>query len=204
MEMSRKKYPEEITDEELGSYSYANFEGEIVLVEDDDHLMKVLPEIRKTKVFGFDTETRPVFRKGRKNGVALLQLATDRKAYLLRLNKTGLPQALSEILSSNHIIKAGIAIHDDIKMLQSRNNFTPGGFVDLQTVAQRIGVKNIGLKKMAAIFLGFKISKKQQVTDWEAGKLTPAQLIYAATDAWICHQIYRELEANGSLNVQNT
>lgn len=200
MTVTRKTYPEEISDEELSNYGYESFSGEIVLVEDYDHIISLLPELRSTPVFGFDTETRPVFRKGRKNGVALLQLSTDKRAYLFRLNKAGLPAPLASILSDKRIIKAGVAIHDDIKLLQARQNFRPQGFIDLQSVAKHLGVKNFGLKKMAAIFLGFKISKKQQVTDWEAEKLTEAQQIYAATDAWICHQIYAELAENGSLN----
>lgn len=197
---SRSIFPEEISDEELSSYSCRSFSGEIVLVDTIERFREVLPELRKNRVYGFDTETRPAFRKGQKNSVALLQLSTATRAFLFRLNLIGLPAGLAEILSDQNSIKAGVAIHDDIKFLQSRRQFNPGGFIDLQPVAVENGIKNLGLKKMAAIFLGFRISKKQQVTDWEAATLSEAQMIYAATDAWICHEIYFRLKENGYLS----
>jgi len=197
---SRKIFPDEISDEELSSYSCRSFSGEIVLVDTIERFREVLPELRRNMVYGFDTETRPAFRKGQKNSVALLQLSTATRAFLFRLNLIGLPAGLAEVLSDQNIIKAGVAIHDDIKFLQSRRQFTPGGFIDLQPVAVKNGIKNLGLKKMAAIFLGFRISKKQQVTDWEAATLSEAQMIYAATDAWICHEIYFRLKDNGCLS----
>jgi len=203
MEMSSESiFPDQISDEELNSYVCRSFGGEIVLVDTPDKLMEILPELRRIRTFGFDTETRPAFRKGQKNKVALLQLSTSTKAFLFRLNTLGLPHGLAEILSDKDTIKAGVAIHDDIKFLQSRRNFTPAGFIDLQSVAVENGIKNLGLKKLAAIFLGFRISKKQQVTDWEAETLSEAQLIYAATDAWICHEIYGKIRESGYVNME--
>jgi ribonuclease D len=196
---SQHLFPDEISDEELRSYSCRSFGGEIVLVDTIERFREVLPELRRDRVYGFDTETRPAFRKGQKNRVALLQLSTANRAYLFRLNLIGLPAGLAEILSDHNVVKAGVAIHDDIKLLQSRQQFVPGGFIDLQPVAVENGIKNLGLKKLAAIFLGFRISKKQQVTDWEAATLSEAQMIYAATDAWICHEIYIKLKENDFL-----
>lgn len=195
METSKRSlFPDEISDEELKSFDCRSFSGDIVLIDNMERFREVLPELRRTRVFGFDTETRPAFRKGQTNRVALLQLSTASRAYLIRLNLIGLPEGLAEIMADQRIVKAGVAIHDDIKFLQWRRQFTPGGFTDLQTVAVENGVKNLGLKKLAAIFLGFRISKKQQVTDWEAATLSEAQLIYAATDAWICYEIYVRLK----------
>jgi ribonuclease D len=194
---SKQLYPEQITDEELGKYSYRNFEGKIMLIDTIEKCRQALSEISNERLFGFDTETKPSFRKGQKHKVALLQLSTGEKAYLFRLNIIGLPAGLAELLSDERIIKVGAAIHDDIKFLQSRRQFKPSGFIDLQTLATLNGIKNLGLKKLSAIVLGFKISKKQQVTDWEAGVLSGPQLLYAATDAWICYEIYKELSLNG-------
>lgn len=200
METSKlNNFAAEISDEELNSYSCRSFSGDIVLIDTPERFSEILPELRRTRVFGFDTETRPAFKKGQKNRVALLQLSTTSKAYLIRLNMIGLTPGLVDILSDQGTIKAGVAIHDDIKFLQSRRQFKPGGFIDLQSVAVENGIKNLGLKKLAAIFLGFRISKKQQVTDWEAETLSEAQMVYAATDAWICYEIYTRLLETGCL-----
>ena len=147
-------------------------------------------EIEQIKILGFDTETRPSFKKGQRHKVSLLQLADDRSAWLFRLNMIGLPPELAAMLADPDIIKIGVAIHDDIKALRNLRPFEPGGFVDLQTVVADHGIKQLGLKKLSAIVLGFSISKSQQVSNWEAPALTEPQQLYAATDAWVCRRIY--------------
>jgi ribonuclease D len=144
-------------------------------------------------VLGFDTETKPSFKKGRKNKVSLIQLADDKNAFLIRINKIGIPEKITEILSDPGIVKCGVAIHDDIKVLSGIRKFNPAGFVDLQPFVKNYGIDSSGLKKLAAIVLGFRISKRMQVTDWESDVLSEAQLVYAATDAWVCYQIYKKL-----------
>jgi ribonuclease D len=200
MENNDRVYPAEITDEELAGFSYRSFDGEIMVIDTIDKFYSALPELSSGRIWGFDTETKPSFKKGRKNTVALLQLANDSMAFLFRLNMIGLPVELAGLLADSSVIKAGAAIHDDIKFLQQRRQFTPAGFTDLQTVATENGIKNLGLKKLAAIVLGFKISKRQQVTDWEARELSLQQILYAATDAWICYKMYMELSINGRMN----
>ncbi|MBE3086756.1 MAG: 3'-5' exonuclease domain-containing protein 2, partial [Bacteroidetes bacterium] len=123
----------------------------------------------------------------------LIQLSTGKLACLFRINKIGIPEELIKLLSDPSVIKAGVAVHDDIRFLKGVKKFSPGGFVDLQSFVKYYGIQSSGLKKLTAIVLGFRISKRQQVTDWEAGQLTEAQQIYAATDAWVCHQIYQKL-----------
>jgi ribonuclease D len=144
-------------------------------------------------MLGFDTETRPTFKKGRKNSVSLIQLSSGDLAFLFRINRIGIPDELADLLSDPSVIKAGVAVHDDIKFLKGVRKFTPDGFIDLQNFVKDFGIQSSGLKKLAAIILGFRISKRQQVTNWEAEQLTEAQQIYAATDAWVCHQIYKKL-----------
>jgi ribonuclease D len=187
------KYRDNITIEEIKELDLSWFEGEIFLVDTMEKFYKVLPRLRRSKLLGFDTETKPSFRKGKKNKVSLIQLADDRIACLFRINKIGMPEELAAILSDTAIIKCGVAIHDDIKLLSGIRKFNPSGFVDLQPFVKKYGIDSSGLKKLAAIVLGFRISKRQQVTDWEAATLSEAQQIYAATDAWACYQIYTKL-----------
>jgi ribonuclease D len=113
---------------------------------------------------------------------------------LFRLNRIGLPDEVIELLANEQTIKAGAAIHDDVKGLQQLKNFKPAGFVELQQHVKNFGIENNGLKKITAIILNFRISKSQRVTNWENGELTEAQALYAATDAWVCYEIYKELE----------
>jgi ribonuclease D len=191
-------YKENITVEELAEHELSWFKGEIVLVDNLKTFYEVFPKLLRTDLLGFDTETRPTFRKGRKNAVSLIQLSTEDLACLFRINKIGIPDELADLLSDPSVIKTGVAVHDDIKFLKSVRKFNPEGFVDLQTLVKDFGIQSSGLKKLTAIVLGFRISKRQQVTDWEAEQLTEAQQIYAATDAWVCHQIYKKLE-NGNV-----
>lgn len=191
--MANKEYLKTITAEELYEYELAWFEGEIAVIDDLDSFRKIFPRLRHSDVLGFDTETRPSFRKGRKNNVSLIQLANEEFACLIRINKIGIPSELVEILACPGIIKAGVAVHDDIKYLKRVKGFNPSGFVDLQVMVRDYNIMVSGLKKLAAIILGFRISKRQQVTNWEAEELTEAQKLYAATDAWVCHQIYKKL-----------
>jgi len=202
MEIKTNPFKESVTGDELNLLEYRNFEGKIYMVDTIEKFYEVIPSLRKHKILGFDTETKPSFKKGKIHVVSLLQLSSANEAFLFRLNMIGLPAELAEILSDQSVIKTGAAIHDDIKLLQVRRKFQPGGFVELQTLVGKYGIKDLGLKKLAAIVLGFKISKRQQVTNWDAQILTELQIIYAATDAWICHEIYQTLIRNDHLIIQ--
>ncbi len=195
--MENNGYAETISEEDLGKCELSWFRGEIVLIEDMASFNETFPRLKGSKVLGFDTETKPSFKKGKKNKVSLIQLANDELACLIRINKVGMPPQLAGLLADENVIKAGVAVHDDIRFLKSVRGFDPLGFVDLQKFVRDYGIQVSGLKKLAAIVLGFRISKRQQVTDWEADQLTEAQIVYAATDAWVCHQIYKKL-VNGN------
>ena len=191
--MENNIYQGNITAEDLALCELSWFKGEIVLVDNLKTYYEVFPRLMGADLLGFDTETKPTFRKGGKNPVSLLQLSTSDLSVLFRINKIGFPQGLIKLLSDPDVIKAGVAVHDDIRFLKGIKKFNPAGFVDLQGFVKDFGIESSGLKKLTAIILGFRISKRQQVTDWEAEQLTEAQLIYAATDAWVCHQIYTKL-----------
>lgn len=186
-------YKENITVEELAEHELSWFKGEIVLVDNLKTFYEVFPRLRGSDLLGFDTETKPTFKKGKKNSVSLIQLSNENLACLFRINRIGIPDELVDLLADPAVTKAGVAVHDDIKYLKAVRKFSPEGFIDLQTFVKDFGIQSSGLKKLAAIVLGFRISKRQQVTDWEAETLTEAQEIYAATDAWVCHQIYKKL-----------
>jgi ribonuclease D len=193
--MENNEYLENITIEEIQEYELSWFKGEIILVDNFKTFSKVISGLMKERLLGFDTETRPSFKKGHKNKVSLIQLATRNKAYLFRINKIGIPPELARILANPEITKAGVAVHDDIRFLKNIKKFTPAGFIDLQNFVRDFGIQSSGLKKLTAIVLGFRISKRQQVTDWEAEVLSESQQVYAATDAWVCYQIYDKLTA---------
>ena len=189
----RMTFKENIEKSELTEYPVSAFHGEIVLIDNHDKLEKCLPKLRSADVLGFDTETKPSFRKGRNNRIALLQLSDSNIAYLLRVSKIGLPPEIVDILSDSNITKVGVAIHDDIKGLKAIKKFREDGFIELQEYVRDFGILSSGLKKLSAIVLGFRISKRQQVSNWESDYLSEAQLNYAATDAWVCYEIYRKL-----------
>ena len=193
-----REYREEIPKDELKDYPIRKFEGDVLIIDTAEAVDEAIKELRKTDIVGFDTETRPSFKKGRRNKVALLQLATLDRAYLFRITDIGIPLSLKDFLSDSRIKKTGVAITDDIKALKEWRECKPGGFVELQEVVKDYGIISMGLKKLTAIVLGFTISKRQQVTNWENENLSEAQVVYAATDAWVCNLIYRQL-LNGEI-----
>ena len=191
-------FKESITKEELVELPLKWFEGEIIVVDNDKTLREAVQVLAKQPIIGFDTETKPAFKKGVFNKVALLQLSTKKQAFLIRVNQIGLSDEICAILSNPEIIKPGVAIRDDIKGLQIWKRFKPAGFVELQDSAQELGIQNFSLKKLTAITCGFRISKGQQLTNWEAPELTEKQQIYAATDAWTSMKIYNNFQNNNN------
>jgi ribonuclease D len=191
-------FQEYITREELDELPLRAFEGEIVVVDQNEKLASAVNFLSSQKMLGFDTETKPSFKRGQVNQVALLQLSTGKRAFLFRINKIGLPDPLKKILSNPEILKVGVAIHDDIKGLQRVSPFRPAGFIELQQQVKDYGINDFSLKKIAGIVLGVRISKSQRLSNWESDELTEAQECYAATDAWISFQILHSLAA-GSL-----
>ena len=183
-------FKESITKEELTDLQLRWFEGEIVVVNTPKILRQTEKILSKQSIIGFDTETKPSFKKGVINKVALLQLSTKNQAFLIRVKQIGLSKNICDILSNPNIIKPGVAIRDDIKGLQELCPFNPKGFVELQDSAKDLGIQNFSLKKLTAIACGFRISKGAQLSNWETDELTEKQKIYAATDAWTALEIY--------------
>lgn len=184
-----------ITPQEIEKLEYASFPGKIHVIDSvGSEFNRAISYLRAQKIIGFDTETRPCFAQNQpRYGVALLQLSGPGKAFLFRINKMGMHRRLCNLLADPKIIKVGAAVHDDIRGLQKHHDFKPASFVDLQKSVWEWGIKDKSVKKMAAIILGCRISKTQQLSNWEADVLSESQCKYAATDAWVCREMYLKL-----------
>ncbi len=191
-------WQKEITNDEINELKLKKYEGEIVLIEEEMGFREAIEEISSESIIGIDTETRPSFRKGVKYPVALIQIATRNKVYLFRINKAGFNKKLVKILEDPDTVKVGIAVHHDLDELKEFQPFEAENVVDLNTYCQEMGFISIGLKKLTALILGFRVSKRQRVSNWEAESLSPAQVNYAATDAWVCREIFLVLNAIGN------
>jgi ribonuclease D len=182
-------YNKEITKEELEAIPTGHFEGDIVTIEDYESAFLAIERIQQETILGFDTETRPSFKKGEIHSMALIQIATANQVFLFRLTKIGHLPALWKILSDKNILKAGIGIENDIRDLSKIHPLKIANVIDLNTECGKLGFKVAGVRKLSALILGLKPSKTQQTSNWEAVELTQAQKNYAATDAWVCREI---------------
>ena len=183
---------------ELGQMPLAAFEGEIRVIDSPGkEFDKAIRYLKTKKVIGFDTESRPCFSPDQPHyGVSLLQLSGSEKAYLFRIKTLGMQRQLCSLLADPEILKVGAAVSDDVRGLQRYARFKPAGFVDLQKIVWEYGIRDKSVKKMAAIILGVRISKTQQLSNWEAEHLSESQQKYAATDAWVCREMYKRLVAS--------
>jgi len=169
------------------------FEGRVVVVLNESEASRAVDFLLAQPVLGVDTETKPSFRKGQQNKVALLQVATREVCFLFRLNLLGTSPAVKRLLEDTQVPKIGLSWRDDLHMLHMLGDFSAGYFVDLQDHVREIGVEDMSLQKLYANFFGQKISKRQQLSNWEADVLNEKQKSYAATDAWACIMLYEEL-----------
>lgn len=169
------------------------FPGQIYVIDNMSMVTSAVRVLRKYDIVGFDTETRPSFKKGRYHKVALLQLSTPHECFLFRLNKIGMPTVLHEYIEDPTCLKVGLSVHDDFNSLRRLVDIDPAGFVDVQPLALQNHITDISLQKIYAILFGERISKGQQLSNWEADKLSDAQQRYASIDAWTCINIYKYL-----------
>jgi len=179
-----------ISKQQLSALPAAQFSGELHLVEDEEGIKDAIDKLRASDIIGFDTETRPSFRKGQSNNVSLVQLSTRETCYLFRINHVGLAQPIVDILEDPSIRKIGLSIHDDFHNLNKITEIHPGGFIELQNYVKDFLIADNSLTKIYAIIFGKRISKSQRLTNWEAKQLTNSQQAYAALDAMACVEIY--------------
>lgn len=171
----------------------AAFGGEVIVVDTPEKVEEAVAYLSRQTAVGVDTESRPSFTRGVHYPTALLQIATEERCYLFRLTHVGMPQALADLFANPKITKVGLAFKDDIAGLRRRRDFKPANCIDLQTIVPKYGILDMGLQKIFAICFGRKISKAQQLTNWENSHLTPDQARYASTDAWATLLIYKDL-----------
>lgn len=186
-------YRKKIASEEMQELPGYVYEGEVVVIDDSRQINEAVERLSGCDVLGFDTETKPSFQKGEFHPVSLLQLASEDCVYLFRLNKCGFTLSLRQLMANDRIVKVGVGIRDDIRLLRRLGEFKPGAFVDLQDMATNVGIEDKSFSKLMAIIFGVKISKRQQVSNWEATVLTQPQVRYAATDAWGAREMYNVL-----------
>ncbi len=178
----------------ISSLPIAAFEGRIIVIITAGEAERAVDYLLSQPLLGVDTETRPSFRKGVTHKVALLQVATETDCFLFRLNRIGMSKAIIRLLEDTTVPKVGLSWHDDILSLKRREAFNPGLFVDIQDLVGKVGIEDLSLQKLYANLFGMRIRKREQLSNWEHDVLTDQQKLYAATDAWACIRLYKELQ----------
>jgi ribonuclease D len=186
-----------ITKEEINRLPIKQYEGPVHLICTPAEADRAAGKLKKEALLGFDTETRPSFRAGESYLPSLLQLAAEKEVFLFQIKLTGLTTGLRGILSSPEIIKTGVSIRSDVSELHKLTAFEPAGFIELAEHAKKAHIKNLGLRGLAALLLGFRISKREQTSNWAKNELTDSQIRYAATDAWLGREIHLHMDGLG-------
>ena len=193
-------FPQHIDKTTIQTLPLTSFDGEVIIVDDPAKVQEAVEYLSQFTVLGVDTEARPSFTRGLHYPTALVQVATMQRCYLFRLTHVGMPKELAHIFANPAICKVGLAFKDDLNGLRRRRDFKPANCVDLQSIVCKYGIMDLGLQKIFAIIFGQKISKAQQLTNWENSHLTPEQAKYASTDAWATLKIYLELQKTKPLS----
>lgn len=186
-------YAHTISKDAIAELEVEEFNGRIIQIINEKDTIKAVDYLKQFPRVGFDTETRPSFKKGQRYKVSLIQFATEEACFLFRLNHIGIPPVLKEFLESEETVKIGLSLRDDFGALRKRSEVNPTGFIDLQSYVGRFGIEDASLQKIYAILFNKKISKGQRLTNWDADVLTEPQQKYAALDAWACLRIYNQL-----------
>lgn len=187
------QYTHTITKEEISLLEIEEFPGRILVIDTEKDADKAVCYLTQFEAVGFDTETRPSFKKGTRYKISLMQISTDEACFLFRLNRIGIPQSLEDFLVNDKILKIGLSLRDDFGAMRKRTDIKPANFLDLQNYVGQFGIEDASLQKIYAILFDKKISKGQRLSNWEADVLTEQQKKYAALDAWACLKIYNQL-----------
>ena len=190
--MTKKVIYSKFDKKKIPTLSRVIFPGRIIVVLNEREADKAVDYLLNAELLGFDTETKPSFRKGHQNTVALLQVSTNDTCFLFRLHRTGLCPSIKKLLETTKVRKIGLSWHDDILSLKKCGEFQAKGFIDLQDRMKELGIEDTGLAKLYANIFGLRISKREQLSNWEADVLSEKQKAYAATDAWACVMLYKE------------
>ena len=188
--MTEETRTRSISKAEINQLPLIAWEGPVEILEDEATVEVAVENLMTADHLGFDTETRPSFKKGQYYPPALVQLATSERVYLFRICQIKTLAPLIPIFESESILKTGVAIRDDMKELQAMDSFTPGGFIEIAELTSKLGYRNKGLRALAALLMRGRISKAAQVSNWARSELDEKQIRYAATDAWVSREIY--------------
>ena len=183
-------FPLSITKEAIAELPLIKFDGPIHVINDHKEMFRAIKKLKKQEIIGFDTEKKPTFKKGQYHPTALIQLSTATEVFLFRINKIGLHEDLISLFESDKIAKIGVGMRGDLMELKQIRTFTQNKCIDLNDLMPTLGVKKIGIRNLVAILLEKRVSKNQQVSNWENSVLTRSQQQYAATDAWVCYEMY--------------
>jgi ribonuclease D len=183
-------FPLSITKEEIAQLPLIKFEGPIHVINDHKAMFQAIKKLSSQDIIGFDTEKKPTFKKGQYHQTALIQLSTATEVFLFRINKIGLHDNLIALFESDKIAKIGVGMRDDFVELKQIQPFTQHNCIDLNDLMPTLGVEKIGVRNLVGILLEKRVSKNQQVSNWENAVLTLGQQQYAATDAWVCYEMY--------------
>ncbi|KPA19238.1 3'-5' exonuclease domain protein [Candidatus Magnetomorum sp. HK-1] len=189
-----QKYLHKFTKEEINEYPVKQYDGSIFLISSYEKMELAEKHLKNESILGFDTETKPSFKKGKVNSPSLLQLATDNAVFIFQISKSFFPEIIQTALSDPNVIKAGVAVRDDIIGLKRVNDFSEAGFIDIGEISKSIGLQTNGLRNLAVNLLGFRISKSCQKSNWGKRKLSRQQIMYAATDAWVSRKLLIQMK----------
>lgn len=192
-EVSQAVEPSSITRDALNLLPIRSYHGPVDLLDSDEAVAQAMPAMEKEELLGFDTETKPVFQSGVSHPPALVQLAGASRAWIFQLRNLKHLDGMLRIFSNKHITKAGVALADDLKKLRAVHAFEPAGFAEIGDLARKMGITQTGLRTLAGLVLGFRVSKREQRSNWARQQLTPSQIAYAATDAWVSRELYLAL-----------
>ena len=190
-------FPLSITKEAIAELPLIKFDGPIHVINDHKEMFRAIKKLKKQEIIGFDTEKKPTFKKGQYHPTALIQLSTATEVFLFRINKIGLHEDLILLFESDKIAKIGVGMRADIMELKQIRTFAQNNCIDLNDLMPTLGVEKIGIRNLVAILLEKRVSKNQQVSNWENSVLTRSQQQYAATDAWVCYEMYLLLLEKG-------
>ena len=192
--MIQQEYTHTIKKEDIALLPVEEFTGRIIVIDTEADARKAVAYLNEFEAVGFDTETRPSFKKGQRYKISLMQISTDEACFLFRLNRINIPEVLEEFLANTNVLKIGLSLRDDFGAMRKRTDIKPMNFIDLQNFVTPYGIEEASLQKIYAIVFHKKISKGQRLTNWEADVLTEAQKKYAALDAWACLKLYNHLK----------
>lgn len=170
-----------------------SFEGKITIVSSDKDAVRALKYLEKESYIGFDSESKPAFKKGEINPIALIQLAGKNEVFIFRILETGVFPQLKKILEDSDIMKISQSADFELKKLKREKDIDCRNFIDLEKIAKKINSSQHSLRGLVAIFLNFRISKTSQQSNWERKILTAKQILYAATDAWVTREVFEEM-----------